>query len=336
VKRIRLILAGLILTAIIFSCNSLAKDNDVLHMYTALDTNEAKIYIEAFMKDTGIKVEWVRLSAGELLTRLKAEAKNPQVSVWFGGSAVEQIAGNNAGLLSPYASPEANYLKKNLTLRDKGWNWTGFYFGAIGFACNTDWFTKNKVAYPKSWRDLLKPRLKGNISIAYPYTSGTSFTTLASLVMLMGEDKAFSYWKKLDENIKNYTSAGSAPVTNCGLGEVAVGIAFSHDILAKGKSKGYPVKLMLPKEGTGYEIGAVSLIKGAPEPALGKKFIDWLMTKKAQDLMQTWFRIPLNPKAVVADGAVKASQVKLVKFDSDWVGKNNTRLIEKWRKTIGR
>jgi iron(III) transport system substrate-binding protein len=335
-KRTRLALVVLMLTMMIFSCHSMAKVNNVLHMYTALDTNEAKIYIEAFQKDTKINVEWVRLSAGEVLTRLKAEAKNPQVSVWFGGSAVEQIAGRNAGLLAPYASPKAKYLKTDTTLRDDDWYWTGIYFGAIGFACNSQWFEKHKVAYPTSWQDLLKPELKENVTIAYPYTSGTSFTTLASLVTLMGEDKAYDYWKKLDGNVKNYTSAGSAPVTNCGLGEVAVGIAFSHDILAKGKAKGYPVKMSFPKEGTGYEIGAISLVKGGPEPQLGKKFIDWMMTKRAQDLMQQWFRIPLNPAAEIADGAVKASEVKLVKLNSEWIGSNNARLIEKWRKTIGK
>jgi iron(III) transport system substrate-binding protein len=335
-RRIKLALVLMVIGSMALCTQSLAKTNNVLHMYTALDTNEAKIYIETFQKDTKIKVEWVRLSAGEVLTRLKAEAKNPQVSVWFGGSAVEQIAGRNAGLLTPYASPKANYLKTDTTLRDEDWYWTGIYFGAIGFACNSEWFQKHKVAYPTSWQDLLKPELKGNVTIAYPYTSGTSFTTLASLVTLMGEDKAYDYWKKLDENVKNYTSAGSAPVTNCGLGEVAVGIAFSHDILAKGRAKGYPVKLSFPKEGTGYEIGAISLVKGAPEAKLGKKFIDWMMTKRAQDLMQKWFRIPLNPKAEIADGAVKASEVKLVKLNSEWIGKNNARLIEKWRKTLGK
>jgi iron(III) transport system substrate-binding protein len=332
----KLALLVMVVLTMVFCAQSLGKTKNVLHMYTALDTNEAKIYIEAFMKDTGIQVDWVRLSAGELLTRLRAEAKNPQVSVWFGGSSVEHIAGKNAGLLKAYVSPQAKYLKNETTLRDKDWYWTGIYFGAIGFACNTEWFHKNKVAYPTSWQDLLKPELKGNIAIAYPYTSGTSFTTLASLVMLMGEDQAYNYWKKLDQNIKNYTSAGSAPVTNCGLGEVAVGIAFSHDILAKGKAKGYPVKLSFPKEGTGYEIGAISLVKGGPEPKLAKKFINWIMTKRAQDLMQTWFRIPLNPQAEVADGAVKASEVKLVKFDNDWIGTNHARLVEKWRKAIGK
>ena len=157
-----------------------AEAADVLHMYTALDPNEAKVYIEAFMKDTKINVEWVRLSAGEVLTRLKAESKNPQVSVWFGGPSAEFIAGKKEGLLTPYMSPAgAAFLKGNL--KDPQDYWSGFYFGAIGFGNNTNWFEKNKLPFPTSWQDLLKPEFKGNISIAYPYTSGTAFTTLATV-----------------------------------------------------------------------------------------------------------------------------------------------------------
>ena len=312
-----------------------AKAGEVLRMYTALDPNEAKVYIEAFIKDTKVNVEWVRLSAGEVLTRLKAESKNPQVSVWFGGPSAEFIAGKKEGLLTPYLSPVgAPFLKGNL--KDPQDYWSGFYFGAIGFGNNTNWFEKNKLPFPTSWQDLLKPEFKGNISIAYPYTSGTAFTTLATLVQIMGEDKAFDYWKKLDANIHHYNTSGSACITQAGLGEIAIGIAFSHDILAKGTSQGYPIKGTFPSEGTGYEIGGLGLIKGGKELDVGKKFIDWALSKRAQDLMKVWFRIPLNPQAEIAAGATKASDVKLINYDDEWAGNNNKRLIEKWRQTIGK
>ena len=334
-KRIRMIACVLIVFVLFLGTPVAGKAADALHLYTALEVNEAKSYIEVFMKDTGIDVQWVKLSAGEILTRLKAEAKNPQVSVWFGGPSVEFIAGKKEGLLAPYSSPVgASFLKGNL--KDTEDYWSGFYFGAIGFGNNTNWFEKNKIPYPNSWQDLLKPELKANITMAYPYTSGTSYTVLATLVKLMGEDKAFDYWKKLEPNVHHYNTSGPAAVTQAGLGEVAIGIAFSHDIIGKGTSLGYPVKATFPSEGTGYEIGALGLVKGGPEPELGKKFIDWALSKKGQDLMKAWFRIPLNPEAEIAPGAVKASDVKLINYDYQWAGQNNKRLIEKWRQIIGK
>ena len=334
-KKLKIFMLVLLMVFLGLSSQSIAQVTDVLHMYTALVANEAKVYIEAFTKDTKINVEWVRMSAGEVLTRLKAESKNPQVSFWFGGPSSEFIAGKKEGLLIPYKSTAgAPFLKGNL--KDSQDYWSGFYFGAIGFGNNTSWFEKNKLPLPTSWQDLLKPEFKGNISIAYPYTSGTAFTTLATLVQIMGEDKAFDYWKKLDANIHHYNTSGSACITQAGLGEIAIGIAFSHDILAKGTSKGYPIKGTFPSEGTGYEIGGLGLIKGGAEPELAKKFIDWTLSKRAQELMKVWFRIPLNPQAEIAAGATKASDVKLINFDDEWAGNNNKRLIEKWRQTIGK
>ncbi|MBI4842671.1 MAG: ABC transporter substrate-binding protein [candidate division NC10 bacterium] len=305
----------------------------VLHMYSALDTAETQLYIPEFEKDTGIKVEWVRMSSGEVLARLRAEAKNPQVSIWFGGPSQDHIAGKKAGISVPYKPSLDWTLPENG--RDPDWYWVGYYFGAIGFGSNADFLKKAGVPAPASWDDLLKPAFKGQIAIAFPYTSGTSYTVLATLVQMMGEDKAFDYWKKLHTNVHHYDKSGSAPVTQAGLGEVGLAISFSHDLIAKGSAKGYPITMTFPKEGTGYEIGGISLIKGGPEPELAKKFVDWALSVRAQNLMQKWFRIPLNPKAEVAKGAVRADQVKLINFDAVKAGEDRDRLIKRWRSEIG-
>lgn len=92
--------------------------------------------------------------------------------------------------------------------------------------------------------------------------------------------------------------------------------------------------LSFPKEGTGYEVGAMSIIKGGPEPELAKKFIDWMLTAEAQSLMKQWYRIPLNPDAEVAEGSVKMGDVKVVPMDFDYFGREKDRLIERWKNEI--
>jgi iron(III) transport system substrate-binding protein len=310
-----------------------AQAGQVLHMYSALDTAESQLYIPEFEKDTGIKVQWVRLSSGEVLARLRAEAKNPQVSIWYGGPSQDHIAGTKVGISLPY-KPSLDWTMQ-ANGHDPEWSWVGFYFGAIGFGSNTEFLKRAGVAAPTSWQDLLKPAYKGQIAIAFPYTSGTSYTVLAMLVQMMGEDKAFEYWKKLHQNVHHYDKSGSAPVTQAGLGEVGIAVSFSHDILTKGSAKGYPVTMTFPSEGTGYEIGAMSLVKGGPEPELAKKFVDWSLSVRAQSMMQKWFRIPLNPKAEIAKGAVRADQVKLINFDAVKAGDDRDRLIKRWRSEIG-
>ncbi|MFC1714754.1 ABC transporter substrate-binding protein [Candidatus Poribacteria bacterium] len=300
-----------------------------LYLYSALDTNEAKIYIRAFEEETGIKVIWHRMSAGELLTRVRSERKNPQVGLWFGGPSPEFIAAKQDGLLAPYR-PSVDFEMLPGTF-DEDHYWTGFYFGALGFACNTEILNRKGIEPPTSWDDLLRPEFEGEIGVAYAYTSGTSYTILATLAQLMGEEKAFGYIAKLNKNIHHYNKSGSACVTQVGFGEIGVGIAFSHDIVKKGPSKGFPVVLSFPDEGTGYEIGAIALIKDGPNQSEAKIFMDWILSVKAQNLMQKWFRTPLHPEAEVAKGAVTADKVNLIKFDAVWAGKNKRRLIERWR-----
>jgi iron(III) transport system substrate-binding protein len=307
----------------------------VLHIYTALDVDEAKIYIEAFQqKYPDIKVEWVRLSAGEVLARLRAEAANPQASLWLGGPSDTFIVAKMEGLLAPYKESLGwQYLPAKF--KDPDGYWVGIYTGFIAFASNKDYLEKNGLEPPTSWYDLLRPEFCGKLSMAFPYTSGTGYTRLATLVFLMGEDKALEFEKKLSECIHHYTKAGSACVTEVGLGEVAVGVAFSHDVIAKGIAKGYPVVLSFPKEGTGYEIGGMALIKGGPEPDLARIFYDWMLSAEAQSLYKAWYRVPLNPEAELAEGVITADMVNLVNYDALWAAENRDRLCELWQKATG-
>jgi len=233
----------------------------VLHMYTAFDTEEAKYYIEAFEKETGIDVEWVRMSSGEVLARIEAEAANPQASMWHAGSNTSHINAASKGLLEPY-KPNTDFELIDI-LHAEDWAWTGFYTGAIGFVSNVNFLKEHNVKAPTTWSQLLDPAFEDNIAMAYPYTSGTAYTTYATLVQMVGMERTLNWWEEFDkQSIHQYTKSGTACIAMVGIGEVAVGIAFSHDIMAIGINKGYPVVMTFPEEGTGYEVGGLSLIKG--------------------------------------------------------------------------
>ena len=139
------------------------------------------------------------------------------------------------------------------------------------------------VAEPKCWSDLLDPKLKGEVQVADPNSSGTSYTLLATVVQLMGEDKGFDYMKKLHANINQYTKSGAAPAKATALGETTVGITFQHDMVVQILG-GAPVKVVSPCEGTGYEIGSMSIVKGARNLDAARKFYDWALSPAAQKL----------------------------------------------------
>jgi iron(III) transport system substrate-binding protein len=323
-----------LIAALLLVAGCTGKESKVLQIYTSLDSEEAPVYIKKFEEKSGIQVKFVRMSAGEVLARLEAEKNNPQVSVWFGGPSPEFMVAKDKGLLASF-QPNIDF-KMDDAYHDGEWKWTGFYFGAIGFASNEKFFKDKGLKPPESWDDLLNPALKGHISLAFPYTSGTAYTVVASLLQKLGEERGWDYIKKLDKQVHHYNKSGSAAVTQAGLGEVAVGISFSHDILKKGKASGYPVTLTLPKDGTGSEIGAMAMVKGAKQEELAKEFMNYMISAEGQGLLQQFYRVPLNPKASVPDGAITAAKANLIEYNPAKAATDQKKILEQWRKVTAR
>lgn len=305
-----------------------------LPIYTSLDADEAKNFINAYEAATGERISFVRLSAGEALARIRSEGSHPQVALWLGGPGAEVAVAGTEGLLTPY-QPKAEF-PLAVEHHAPDWSWSGWYIGVVGFAANTDFLKQHNLQPPTSYQDLLNPVYTGHVGIAYAYTSGTAYTILASLVQLMGEEAAFQFVKQLDAQVHHYNKSGSACVAQAGLGEIAVCVAFSQDILQKGVGKGYPLTLSFPTEGVGYEIGGVALVKGGPHPDRAKKFIDWLYTKAAQDRIGDWHKLPLHPEARVVEAAAQAKSAKWVAVDIATDATQHDRLLARWRTVTGK
>ena len=218
-----------------------------------------------------------------------------------------------------------------------GYKTVGIYAGPLGYGYNADMLAKKNVPPPKCWSDLVKPEYKGEVQIANPNSSGTAYVAVATLVQLMGEDEAFKYLKKMHANVNQYTKSGAGPVKAVGRGETAVGVAFLHDAVAE-KAAGFPVTPGTPCEGTGYEIGSMSIIKGARNLDNAKKFYDWALTPAAQEIgaANKAFPIPSNKNAKMSPLMPKLSEVKLIDYDFAKYGSasERRRLLEKWEQEV--
>lgn len=308
-------------------------DPGTLSVYTAFLENEAIEIFDAFQKETGVKVSYVRMGAGSVLTRLRAESKNPQVSVWFGGSSDTFNAAANDGLLEKYVPKDIGVVAPEYT--DPNGMWTPATFGAIGFATNDNWRKEKGIDVPSSWADLLTAAYIDNISTAHPATSGTAYTLIATVVQLMGEDEAFAYLTKMNKNVQYYTKSGGAPVRMAGLGETGMAFAFSQDI-QQAMSQDYPITMSFPSEGTGYEVSAMAIIKGGPakEAANAKLFIDWALREKAQGMFAEFFRMPVNRNVSLPAGSPGLDDITVIRYDDVWAGENRDRLIDKFEELI--
>jgi iron(III) transport system substrate-binding protein len=213
----------------------------------------------------------------------------------------------------------------------------GIYSGALGYGYNTDLLAANNLPEPSCWKDLLKPEYKGHVQMANPNSSGTAYTTLASMVQLFGENEGFEFMKGLHANINQYTKSGSAPIKAAGRGENTIGIVFMHDAVKQAVS-GFPVKVVAPCEGTGYEIGSMSIIEGARNEDEAKKFYDWALSTDAQNLALevNAFQVPSNTGAETSPSAPDMSTITLIDYDFKTYGSSaeRKRLLQKWDEDV--
>jgi iron(III) transport system substrate-binding protein len=310
-----------------------------LTLYCSVQIEWCQAIANEFGRQTGVRVAMTQKGSGEVFAQVKAEAANPRADVWFGGTGDPHLQAAEEGLTQPYKSPNLAQLHPWAVKQaeQSGFRTMGIYMGALGFSFNTELLKKKGIAPPRCWADLLQPGLKGEIQMANPNSSGTAYTAIASLVQVMGEVKAFEYLRKLHASINQYTKSGVGPVKAAARGETSVGISFVHDVVTEAVA-GFPVGSATPCEGTGYEIGSLSIVSGARNLEGAKRFADWALTPAAQALgaRSKQFQVPSNRQAEIPKEAPKLAEMKLIDYDFKKYGSSaeRRRLLDKWEKEI--
>ena len=292
-----------------------------------------------FSRSSGIKVNMVQKGSGEALAQIAAESANPKTDVWFGGTGDPHLQAAEKDLTLAYQSPNVNLLRDWAAEQAKrsGYKTVGIYSGPLGFAYNTELLAKKKLRAPVCWADLIQPQYKDEVQMANPSSSGTAYLAIATLVQLTGEDKAFEYLKALHKNISQYPRSGTGPIKNVSRGESVISISWMQDVPGEAL-QGFPVKGVTPCEGTGYEIGSMSIMKGARNLTSAKKFYDWALTAPAQELGAAahQYQLPSNKNAKIDPHVPDLKKIKLIKYDFAKYGSaaERKRLIERWEKEV--
>ncbi len=333
-SRAALAILGMVLMLSLMPQRGPAAEPLVVNVYSIWPEAYAAPIFEQFTKETGIQVKWIRQSSGQILAKIIAERANPQADVMFGGPAETHVAAVQAGVLEPYASPSAAGIPA--TAKDPQNAWLGMARDPLVFMTNTNFLRQHGLKPPNSWTDLLSPAYKGQIQFASPQTSGTGVARVATLALLMGEDKAFEYMKALDKNVAVYTEHGAGGAIPIATGQAATGTYFIVDALDI-QDKGYPVVITFPKEGTSDTVEALALVKGAKHSDQAKRLIDWAVSDKMQSLYAL-LRINFLPTStrVEVPSSVKLTlkRAKFINYDLQWVGQNRKRLVDRFVKEI--
>jgi iron(III) transport system substrate-binding protein len=303
-----------------------------VNVYTAWPESLSLPIFKAYEAKSGVKINFIRLSTGELVARATAEKNNPRADVIWGAPGDGFAAAKEAGIIEPYKAP--TWDKIPAELKDREAYYTAVSKNTLIFMSNAKLLKEKGLKAPTSWNDLLDPAFKGQIQTADARTSGTALTRILSIYYAFGkdEDKATDYQKKLHKNVQVYTKSGGGCTVPASLGQTMICIAHMPDAM-EAKKKGYDVTVTFPREGVAAVIEGIALIKGAKNADAAKKFIDWTFTPEMQDLLDKndVYMLPTLPGASIdKDVAALMKEAKLLPVDLEWVGKNRKRLVDRW------
>ena len=331
---------GMVSGAILLAASASSAYGGELSVVCSAEQDWCDLMVAAFeAENADTDVLMVRKSTGETLAQVRAEAGNPKIDVWWGGTGDPHLIAAEEGLTQVSGVDTSELLGWAQNMSEiSGGKTVGIYAGALGIAYNSDILSERNIAPPACWADLEDPRFVGEIQVANPNSSGTAYTELATFVQLFGEDEAFVKLAAVGKNVNSYTKSGSAPSKAAARGETGVSIGFMHDMV-KLASTGFPLEIVAPCEGTGYEVGAVSIIEGARNLEAAKAWVAFALRADVQSRAPEVgsFQVPSNSNAQVAPESPDLASIKLIDYDFATYGSSDTRarLLARWDADVG-
>ena len=291
-----------------------------------------KPILEAFTRDTGIPVDYLEMSSGEVLTRIRAAGK-AQADAWFGGGLDSYVAAAAEGFLEAYVSPErAPY---DAMFYNAGGLWSGISLGSVVLMGNVEVLAQKKLPMPQSWEDLTKPEYKDEVLMATPSVSGTFYAMVSGILQTLGAEEGWKLLEAIDANVPYYSKRGAEPANKVSLGEAAVAVA-PFDTVQRLQQEGYKVEMAFPKDGVPWYIAPVAVFKGGQNPEGARALVDWVLSEKGQAALAEYnTQAPIRPGVKLAPAVQAMRDSNLMKMDVVKAGQDREGILKVWQEKFG-
>jgi iron(III) transport system substrate-binding protein len=292
----------------------------------------------AFRRTTGVDVNLTLKGAGDAVAQIAYERADPKHDLWFGGAGDQHLQAADVGLTEEYKSPLLPQLHDWAVRQaeQSRWHTVALHAGVLGIAYNSDLLAKKKQRAPECWRDLARPEYRDVVQMGDPHSSASAYAAIATLVQLFGEEDAFDLLAAIHRNVREYRRAEAGPMRAVARGEAMIAVTFLHDAVTE-IVNGFPIKLVVPCEGIGYELGSMSIVKGAPNLDNAKRLYDWALTPAAQQIGGDTrnFQMPSNKATPMPRAASMMSEIRLAPNSFAAYGTaERRRLLARWDRDV--
>ncbi|MCC8193511.1 MAG: ABC transporter substrate-binding protein [Deltaproteobacteria bacterium] len=298
------LLAALVALCLSFGLASQASAAEKMILYTSMKESLIGAIYDAFKKkhpDTTI--DYQSAGAGKLMAKIAAERQAGKIlaDVLWTSEVPDFYNMKKEGLLETYTPSNIKELIN--PFEDYDGSFTAARLGTLGIVYNTR-FVKEA---PTKWDDIFDKKFNGAFGIANPALSGTAYMSISLLVKQFG-------WEFVDKMAANKSKIGKGAgqvVDDTASGELVGCIAVDYitlDKIKKGATLGYafpPEILVVPSP--------VAIIKGTPNLSAAQKFVDFLLSKEAQEIIAAEGTLPVRNDVALNPGLPVASPEEAVK-----------------------
>ena len=317
-----------------------AKAEGELVVYGSCEEDYLAAACAHFEELYGIKVQYQRLSTGEVQAKIEEENGNPSADAWFGGTTDPYNVVAAEGLLEAYEAENASHLLGS-QYRDPDGYWYGIYKGILGFMVNKDELARMNLEAPADWQDLLKPEYKGMVGYLDPTSAAVGQLGVMAINLALGGsyenlDPAIKFFKELQKNqpiVPKQTSY--ARVIS---GEIPILLDYDFNAYRGMYKDNAPVAFVIPKEGSVVQPYVMGLAKNAPHAENGKKVLDFVLSDESQTMWGNAFLRPVFADKMSAEAKKKflpdADYARAKPVDLKKLGAAQNMIVERFKNEV--
>ena len=183
---------------------------------------------------------------------------------------------------------------------------------------------------PKRWTDLLDPKWANRVTVGHPSFSGY----VGNWVVMMRKLYGWDYFKRLERNKPQIGRSINDTVTMLNSGERWVGAGPGATTL-RSASRGNPLAIQYPEDGTLLMIATTAIMKGSRNPNAAKLFVEFLLSKRSCEIQVENYSEIVRSDVPTFPGGRDLSTVTLIQPTVEEIEKGIPEVKELWRDTFG-